>query len=396
MKHNKTSLLLHLYLISLGTSSLVISGFRSLNALVGLLLILSVFFHLKNDESQRKTFNTKAILLAVAILGWCAISMIWSPSKSDAFAEFQKATLCIFTSFAIAVRAGSLSRRYIQSFILGALIVSALTIQSTFGASLDLLNSVQYNSRWNALGLDFNDEAIYLVIAVTFCWILLLIPGISKLEFFFVLAALVVLSLGVLATGSRTGLAGIFLSLSISVLYIGRVHLARRNQSRRFRVIVLIAVVILVFESLSTSQYSRFATRSLSLLGTLINNRTLTGRTIIWHQVISSWSTWILGGVGIGGSKSTINSYLGDIRVTHNSFLSIAYELGIVGIILFVSFLIVVVRYCRTLESKIFLFPAFLTLLVLTQTVSWQWNRSVWALFGFALIGTVNRERLLE
>lgn len=133
-----------------------------------------------------------------------------------------------------------------------------------------------------------------------------------------------------------------------------------------------------------------------SLLGVAGKDPTLTSRTVIWGNVIDAIADRPLLGYGIGGvwadaSAQPTRSILSGLGFTvfhsHNGYLEVALQVGLIGLVLYFAF---VVAYCRTcleiLDSNRALASASLLFvaLVLLTSISEVMTFDIW----FALLVT--------
>lgn len=153
----------------------------------------------------------------------------------------------------------------------------------------------------------------------------------------------VVLVLGVwqlMALQVATGLVGIGVALLI-YLSIRILPLARRfitMTSLTFGGLVLSAVVIFgrIQESRVISDF---------IAGTLEKSLTLTGRTEIWEAAVPIIRESLFFGHGVNDNFGAFVSWTaGTLWQAHNQYLQLAYDSGVLGIAVFVSFLVVAGR----------------------------------------------------
>jgi O-antigen ligase len=149
-----------------------------------------------------------------------------------------------------------------------------------------------------------------------------------------------------LLTGSRSGL------LSLIFVLLAMVYFSRR----RVRNLVVVAVIAFPVALYSFGILgSDMQTRYLSLVDdTVAGADTVQGRIDGWGRGIKSISNNPLFGNGLGTSRETNFNVLGGrAQITHNLYLEIFQETGLVGFTLFMLFIVAIFKSLR--ETKLLL-----------------------------------------
>jgi exopolysaccharide production protein ExoQ len=153
---------------------------------------------------------------------------------------------------------------------------------------------------------------------------------------------------GILLIGSKSATAGSV--LVIGVLAYAGFHLVakkRRNLGRNVLAIILLIIMIIgtVTPFTSASSLGPFA----RYLG---RDSTLTGRTDIWGSILPFLKNRLVLGLGFGGfwTSETVKAAL-DVNETHNGYLEVILNIGIVGLLLAYALLL---SYSRKAQLELF------------------------------------------
>lgn len=98
-----------------------------------------------------------------------------------------------------------------------------------------------------------------------------------------------------------------------------------------------------------------------------ISQGTLNERSVIWGYAYEEWKQKPVIGHGLGSFRRVINQY--NVKYTaHNSFVSIATEQGIIGVLLYISVMVVAFYYAVSLSNpEKLLMLSMLTIVLLGQ-----------------------------
>lgn len=148
-----------------------------------------------------------------------------------------------------------------------------------------------------------------------------------------------------LLTGSRSGL------LSLGAVIAGIIYFSKRRMRNIMLAIGIgLPVALYVFANMS----SGFKTRYESLVDSNVAGAdTKQGRVNALVKQLGSISHNPLFGNGLGTSGETNYNILGDSQVTHNLYIEILQEVGIIGFTLFMMFVVSIVKSLN--EAKVLL-----------------------------------------
>ena len=147
------------------------------------------------------------------------------------------------------------------------------------------------------------------------------------------------------------GYGGSYSATSIAVLIVGVVsllilsiaeNLTRFTATHLKAVMISIILIVILFGTLLLPTVTSFLGREESL----------TGRTLIWQSILDVASRNYLLGVGYGGFWGFENQITSEYRVdqSHNGYLEIYLQIGMVGIVAFFAFLL---EFCRKVRREI-------------------------------------------
>ncbi len=201
------------------------------------------------------------------------------------------------------------------------------------------------------------------------------------------------LALGHIQSYSATAIMSLFVGCIFLITLIRKTKGAK-SLATVFFIIVCIGLVYLPFDKL-------IMPTATSLLG---RNESLTGRTDIWRMVIdiAAQNPWL--GVGYGsfwGLEQEVTKAFG-VKEGHNGFLDVYLDVGIIGIIALLLFLIDFFRKVRKMLDQSFYWGVFGTCFLLMllvsnytegsflKTSSYMWNLSI----VFVIVFTARKWKL--
>jgi putative inorganic carbon (HCO3(-)) transporter len=286
--------------------------------------------------------------LAIALGMWSIASMMWALSASTAETNGVRLVEGLVLIFVVygSVRSVSDLRMVLWSFMLGALLAAA------YGIIHGPTNPNAVSRLSGGVG-DPNELAACLVPALAFA-LGLYITSKRGWERLAVVGCAAVVTPALFLTQSRGGLVALVAMVIVGILCAGRL---------RRRALVLTAIVAGVGLTYFTIFATAAATARVSSAGDG------TGRVDLWSVAIKMFQNHPLGGVGSGNFPNAAPAYTpGTIslprfdlilytpEVTHNTYLQMAAELGVVGLVVFVGLvglsLYVAVKALRRLPEK--------------------------------------------
>lgn len=302
---------------------------------IGLLLAISWLATLltsRGDQRDLVSAHPVFVYCLLAFLGWAALSVVWAEDMGAALTAVYRfaLNLALFLIVYTAVRESRHAVWVVAAFLVGALI--SATVGMVGGASPGDAADV---SRLSGTGADPNELAASLVaalaLAAAFVAGLRRSPGVRLLG----VVAVVICTVGVLLSFSRTGLVALAVALVVAVAFGGR--------WRPAAVGLLLAVCVGVGTFIGFFADPVARARVTELDGG-------TGRSDIWTVGIRMIEDKPLHGVGAGNFPVSSVHYLlepgalpdaqfivDDPKVSHNVYIGIWAELGAVGLMLFLG-----------------------------------------------------------
>lgn len=187
---------------------------------------------------------------------------------------------------------------------------------------------------------DANDLALLFVVALPF--VLYLFSNAGKVAKFVLLGVTLLYFYGIVLTQSRGGL--------LALLVVGGLILWRSRLSRSAKIGTVFAAILVFGVLAGTAWKERISTM---LDPQTEYDQTAGGRTDIWKTglILLATHPWGLGIDGFVTAEGLYHEGLGKWSAPHNSFIQIATELGIAGLIVFVRLLMQVMRTLRHVET---------------------------------------------
>lgn len=187
-------------------------------------------------------------------------------------------------------------------------------------------------------------------------------------------AMFILIAFAVMLSGSRGGLLGI---LAIFLVFFFGM---RQSRKQRFVLLGMIALLALIFSLLPEMFWLRI-TGAADTGGA--------GRTDIWTVAIAAFKHYFLSGAGLNNFPLafsefvTLNPYQGNFRGSHNIYICIAVELGVLGIAFFAA---TVISHFRLLKSRsdymsIALKASLAGILVSSFFLDVIWRKPFWLLW---------------
>lgn len=259
----------------------------------------------------------------------------------------------------------------LQAYIYGSYALIVSTICNYINGNI----AVSYEERYSATGINANELTLVLIIGLPIAMQLFFTAGPSQKGTILKLINLAYVPLAIYSivlTGSRTSLIAI---IPFGLFMVGT---QQNKLDRKILVFVIFLVSsLLLFPFIPQSVINRLGT-----IGNSIGEGDLGGRLNLWREGIAVLAQHPLLGIGSGAMISSIGS------AVHNTFISIAAETGLIGLILFFSILgIVVYQVLRLPKGTSGLWLAIFAIWVIgVLSLTWEFRKLTWIILSFVII----------
>jgi hypothetical protein len=233
--------------------------------------------------------------------------------------------------------------------------------------------------RFAAGGVDNNDLAMMLALAIPMAWYLSMTLRKPVLRLLFsAYVPCAVLAIGL--TGSRGGMVTTLVALLFIPLTVSKLSPLRRG----------IAIALLWISGILAVTYlPQTLMERLASTRTEVEGGNMGGRMKIWKAGMRAFAAQPWTGYGTSAFKRAVDPYLATrSQVAHNSFLSVAVEEGLVGLILYLTMFFLVFRAVKTLPmmtERRFALVLFAALIVSMLTLTSDASKRVWAVLAILL-----------
>jgi len=331
----------------------------------GLSLGLTLFAVVMSGRVRRwRAYQIAAFLFVI----WAGISVWISgiPQIPQKYWTFVQLFAVVFMMWQLAPTAERV-RRLLEAFALGGFVPAFATI-ALFIQSHGSLR------RFSAAGADPNSLAMTLALVMPIAWYLSLTTE-RPLRAWIYRSYIPIGLFATALSASRGGLIAWIVALSIIPLTM------KLSPGRLAAVMAMMAVsAVLLAVYVPENIVQRFGTTGTSL-GSSVQGGGLGGRVRFWIAGFHAFAYKPLAGYGTGGFIRAITPELGaEALVAHNSFISVLVEEGLVGLLLYCSMLLAVLRDLFDLPSleRRFALVLFATLGTALLPLTWEDQKSAW------------------
>lgn len=350
---------------------LVIPVVGSLGRLTGLLLLLftiPLFFERGSFRIRRQPV---AVLILIFYVLWAFAGLIWSiePSSTIVYAStfLQFLVLIVALWQIFGNEAGRVA--IMQAYVVGC-VIAVLDGVRNFATG----NEAVY-LRFSVSNTDPNEYALVLALGIPMAYELF--TRSSKAVRVLNLILIPVLIVGIILSSSRGGT--IAAAVALMVFPLGLRALDRFSR----RVILTVLALGVVAVPFYWGQIADTVGTNLERIGTVgseLTSGTLNERSTIWMGGLTAFSERPLLGSGGGTFPAALEGVMGMRQVAHNTFISVAVEMGVIGFVLFVAiFLTVAIPLLTRPNAKSM--PSLIllaTLLIGITPLSWEFRKPVW------------------
>lgn len=365
---------LALFAAGIPLDGLLVKLLGSASIALGAPLVLVAFWRLV--ECGRLRSAPAALLFLVAFAAWTAASVVWATDQVELVKRIVTVgQLLAFVWLAWQViRSRSELRWLLFGFVAGC---SVAAIEAW--RALSRGEAVQEGSvRYAVSGFDVNDIGVTLAVGI---------PMTTYLAFagrrraaYLALLYLPLAGGAIALSGSRGAALSAAAALVAVALWAARA--SRQALTWTVALLVLAGVVSQVLVPAET--WARIFT-----LREQVASGSMADRAQIWGAGLRVLARHPIVGVGAGGFSRAVLPMLGTTLVAHNTLLSVAVELGLVGLGMFAAPFLLVLRGVgrSALHERALAWSLMLVWLVGASSLTWEFRKTTWfvLLVGAAL-----------
>ncbi len=354
----------------------MLPGIGTISRFVGVLVLGVSFFATLYLQQIRLHLLHMLMLLFWA---WGTTTYLWSiyPEGAEtAIISYFQIMVMMWLLFQWSERPRDIEF-FLSAYVLGCYV----SVGATLFAYIYHVESAY--KRFSAPGFDPNDLAVIMSLGIPMAGYLAVASGQGLMRWLY--RAYPLLAIGVVfLTGSRTGFLVALLGLSYMLWTYRDLSWSNRLIFPVFGVVSF----LLLLPYIPVDSLERIHS-----IGSSVSSGDLNYRTRIWMAAMEALQNMphgglsILWGVGWDGFPVLITPYLGEPYVSHNAYLSILIETGLIGFALFVLlFGMVVFRVMRMPWRERGLWLTLLAMWAVAALVlNWEFRKETWFLFALAV-----------
>ena len=366
------------------------SGIRALALVTFVSFALALLTDRELFERFVRLWQQPLALAVLAFVLWISASILWASYKGDAL----RTTLTFLGLLGLMVVVGSLERRYLVLAWTVLAFSAALSVPAGYILPVPEGSFMAVSGRFGPGGATPNSYACDMEIVFIVAYFGLLGRDRKHRIIAYLLAP--VFLYGIFATESRTGLIAL---VATPLLGLVVPQLAARLGWRILPVYVLgaaaLVVIVLAIPSVGESAVERYMT-----LSQVQSEQTWSGRWSTWQGALKLTASHPILGVGAGNFSEAAMNYSASVvahtskreevtGLTHDIWLSVASELGLVGLILFLGIVFFLFKTAVPIAQRSDLGTGILLGLIVFviagMTLPWQDHKMVYVLFGSVL-----------
>jgi O-antigen ligase len=365
----------------------VASGMKALALLTFVSLALPLLTDQRLFERFTRLWQQPLALAVLAFVLWVAASIAWASYKGEAL----RATFTFLGLLCLMVVVGLLERRYLVLAWACLVLSAALSVPAGYVLPMPADSDMLVNGRFGPGGVGPNGYGCLMAI-VFFAGFF----GLLRRHRMIAYLLAPVFFYGVFATESRTALIALA-TTPLLALFVPR--LALRLDWRIVSMYVVgaaaLAVMVLAFPAVGGSAVARYTT-----LSQVQSEETWNGRWANWQGALDVITSRPILGTGAGNyaeiameeSTSVVAHTTRKAEVAgaaHNMLVSVASQLGLVGLILWLGVLFFAFRTALPIGQRSGLgagiFLGLIVFMIAGMTLTWETNKAVYVLFGSVL-----------
>jgi O-antigen ligase len=365
----------------------VASGMKALASLTLVSLALALLTDQRLFERFARLWQQPLALAVLAFVFWVSVSILWASDTGEAL----RATIQFLGLLGLTVFIGLLERRYLLLAWAGFVLSAALSVPAAYILPQPADSDMAVAGRLGPAGADPNTYSLLVAIAFFAAYF-----GLLRRHTIIAYLLVPVFFYGIFATGSRTGLIAL-VATPLLAMFVPR--LAARLGWRVLPMYVLgaaaIAVIFLAIPSVAEIALERNAA-----LSQVQSEETWSGRWSTWQGAEDVIASHPILGVGAGNYAEAAMDYSETVQAhslkkdkvagaAHNMVLSVASQLGLVGLILFLGLLFLLFKTAVPIAQDSSMGTGILLGLIVAMiagiTLTWEVEKILYVLFGSVL-----------
>lgn len=335
---------------------------------------------------KRPIFLDEAFWLFITFLSWALLSLLWAGNISAVLIRFLTLLQLVGLYILIINMIDSEKKMnwIIAVFIIGTVICGFFTIRAYL-----IEGSGSYSSRMVLRGGDPNIFGAIVGVAMFSTWYFIRSRSARLMQRVILTLILIGLSLVFIFTQSRGAWVGFIVSLSFYLLFFNQIKAKKILSTAIFA--SLLFITISSFSLISTDRKDFLKERFLTIFHPF-ETTSFAARIFIWKNGYEMWERNPLLGVGLNNFHLEFPGFSGEDyeRDPHNSYLGIACELGVIGLLIWGVIMLYFFRtILRNPNYSILTLTLFVLVLVLSLSGTYYYSKLQWLVFGF--IGVSSR-----
>ena len=365
----------------------VASGIKALALVTFASVALALLIDRELFERFARLWQQPLALAVLAFVLWAAVSILWASDKVATLGM----TVTFLGVFGLMVVIGMLEKKYLVLAWAVLAFSAALSVPAGYLLPVPEGSDMAVSGRFGPGGAGPNTYSLILAIAFFAAYF-----GLLRRHRTIAYLLAPVFLYGIVATESRTGLIAL-VATPLLALFVPR--LAARLGWRILPMYVLgiaaVVVIMLVVPSVGESASERYAT-----LSQIESEDTWTGRWSLWQGALDVFASHPILGVGAGNFAEFAMEHSATVvahsdrkaevaGVAHNMYLSVASELGLVGLILFLVTLFLAFKAVMPIAERSGLGTSVVlglfVFMIAGMTLTWETQKIGYVLFGSVL-----------
>jgi O-antigen ligase len=365
----------------------VASGMKALASLTFVSLALALLMDQKLFERFARLWQQPLALAVLAFVLWVSASILWATYQGEAL----RTMITFLGLLGLMIVIGALERRYLVLAWAALVFSAALSVPAGYILPVPEGSDMALSGRFGPAGADPNTYSCLVTIAFFAAYF-----GLLRRHRMIAYLLAPVFVYGIFATGSRTGLIAL---VATPLLALFALRLAARLGWRILPMYVLgaaaVAVIVLAIPAVGEPALERIMT-----LPQYQSEETWSGRWSMWQGATDVIASNPILGVGAGNYAEAALDYSESVQAhsaqkdqvagaAHNIFLSVASQLGAMGLILFLGILFFLFKAAVPLSQGSGLgagiFLGLIVVMIAGMAQPWEDQKIVYVLFGSVL-----------